>query len=412
VIILDTNSKSIEVVLAGAVTTNQLPIVANWVEITASAYTPGNNELTTNNTTAVTAVPAPGAGSVWRQVKGITIPNDDTVPATVTVRLKAGVNTRTLYKVTLAVGSLLEYNDAAGFRVLDANGNVQVATSSADVKGPSSSVDSEIALFNGTTGKTLKRATGTGLVTATAGVFATTTTPTTDKETIGGLTVTADDPALRVTQTWNNAGVTFNGVVVDVTNTASSGTSKLMDLRLAGVSLFAFDRNGVLTTQGGVNAPNTGYLGWSGRSRIYSSADGQIDAKFNDGTTAATVNAGGFKASSKTAGFGYATGAGGSQTQATSKSQAVTLNAACGQITMNAASLAANTAVSFTLTNSSIAAGDTLNLNHISGGTGGAYLLNAQCAAGSAVINVRNLTAGALAEAIVIAFAIVKATTS
>ena len=109
---------------------------------------------------------------------------------------------------------------------------------------------------------------------------------------------------------------------------------------------------------------------------------------------------------------GYITGEGGTVTQATSKATAVTLNKKCGQITMHNASLAAATTVTFTLTNSTIAATDLLVLNHVSGGTAGAYLLNAQAAAGSASINVRNLTAGALAEAIVIGFAVIKAVTA
>lgn len=41
-----------------------------------------------------------------------------------------------------------------------------------DVVGPSSSVDSEIALFNSTTGKLVKRATTTGLLKASSGVIA------------------------------------------------------------------------------------------------------------------------------------------------------------------------------------------------------------------------------------------------
>jgi hypothetical protein len=106
---------------------------------------------------------------------------------------------------------------------------------------------------------------------------------------------------------------------------------------------------------------------------------------------------------------GYIVGDGGTVTQATSKSTAVTLNKKCGQITMNAASLAADTTVSFTLTNSTIAATDLLVLNHVSGGTAGSYLLNAQCADGSVSINVRNVTTGALAEAMVIGFAVIKA---
>ena len=110
--------------------------------------------------------------------------------------------------------------------------------------------------------------------------------------------------------------------------------------------------------------------------------------------------------------MGYAAGAGGTVTQATSKSTGVTLNKLSGQITLNAAALTANTGVSFTLTNSQIAATDVLVLNHASGGTAGAYVLNAQCGAGSAVISVRNVTAGALSEAIVLRFAAVKAATS
>lgn len=110
--------------------------------------------------------------------------------------------------------------------------------------------------------------------------------------------------------------------------------------------------------------------------------------------------------------MGYATGAGGTVTQLTNKATGVTLSRPSGQITMNAANLAADTTVSFTLTNTFIAAGDVLVLNHVSGGTAGSYTLNAQCAAGSASINVRNVTTGALAEAIVLGFALIKGATT
>ena len=106
---------------------------------------------------------------------------------------------------------------------------------------------------------------------------------------------------------------------------------------------------------------------------------------------------------------GYITGEGGAVTQATSKSTAVTLNKKCGTVTLNNAALAADAIVSFTLTNSTIAATDVVVLNHASGGTAGKYALNAQAAAGSASINVTNISAGALSEAIVIRFAVIKA---
>ena len=108
-------------------------------------------------------------------------------------------------------------------------------------------------------------------------------------------------------------------------------------------------------------------------------------------------------------GVGYATGAGGAVAQATSKATGVTLSKLCGTITLNAAALAAGAIVSFVLTNTLIAAGDVIALNHASVGTFGAYGLNARAAAGSATIDVRNNSAGSLSEAIVLRFVVWKA---
>ena len=52
----------------------------------------------------------------------------------------------------------------------------------------------------------------------------------------GGI-VTASDPVLDLTQTWNNAGVTFTGMKLNVTNTASASGSKLLDIQNSGTSL-------------------------------------------------------------------------------------------------------------------------------------------------------------------------------
>jgi hypothetical protein len=110
--------------------------------------------------------------------------------------------------------------------------------------------------------------------------------------------------------------------------------------------------------------------------------------------------------------IGYTNGSGGTVSQNTSKTTGVTLNTTNGQITMNASALSANTTNSFVLTNSKIEAGDVLILNHISGGTHFAsYLLNARSAAGSATIDVHNVTNSSLSEAIVIAFAVIKSVT-
>jgi len=130
-----------------------------------------------------------------------------------------------------------------------------------------------------------------------------------------------------------------------------------------------------------------------------------IDNTVIGGTTPAAVTGTTVLASSE---IGYNASAQGTVTQATSKATGVTLNKSSGQITMNAASLAAGTTVLFTLTNSTLSAKDVLIVNVGSGGTSGAYWpYVANVAAGTAVIGVYNNTASPLAEAIVINYAII-----
>jgi len=108
--------------------------------------------------------------------------------------------------------------------------------------------------------------------------------------------------------------------------------------------------------------------------------------------------------------LGYTANGQGSVTQATSKSTAVTLNKPAGQITMNNAALAGNTAVSFTLNNSYISANDVIVLN-VNGGTTAAYnVYTSVLGAGTASITLRNITAGALSEAVVLNFALIHCT--
>ena len=105
--------------------------------------------------------------------------------------------------------------------------------------------------------------------------------------------------------------------------------------------------------------------------------------------------------------IGYATGAQGTVTQLTSKSTGVTLNKSAGQITMDAASLATVTNVTFTLTNSVLSAKDVLILN-VTNGTSGAYnCWVSSMGAGTATITLRNISGSTLSEAVVINFAII-----
>ncbi len=114
--------------------------------------------------------------------------------------------------------------------------------------------------------------------------------------------------------------------------------------------------------------------------------------------------------SSGTAGIGYATGAGGTVSQLTSKATGVQIDKRCGTITTHNAALAAATIVTFTVSNSTAGATDVVCIQHDSGGTVGAYtVMPNTSAAGSFKITLRNNTAGSLSDAIVLRFAVLKA---
>jgi hypothetical protein len=109
--------------------------------------------------------------------------------------------------------------------------------------------------------------------------------------------------------------------------------------------------------------------------------------------------------------LGYTTGSGGTVTQGTSKSTAVTLNKINGEIVMHDAALADGASVVFTLTNSTIGATDVIIAN--AAGNFGAYQVNASSIqAGSCKIIVRNASGGSLSEATKINFAVIKAVAS
>lgn len=133
-IILTETTDTLQVVLAGAVTTNQLPCVASWRDITTTAYTPGRTVTNTNSTTDVSIVGSP-ALSTQRVVDYFSIYNNDTVISNVTIKFDANGTEYILYKGDLPVGSTLVYQDGMGFQVYETQAygytlSVQALTSS------------------------------------------------------------------------------------------------------------------------------------------------------------------------------------------------------------------------------------------------------------------------------------------
>lgn len=141
-----------------------------------------------------------------------------------------------------------------------------------------------------------------------------------------------------------------------------------------------------------------------------------LGAAVTGGTALATISvtevttADTFLADSATGGIGYKAGAGATVTQGTNKTTGVTLNNVCGTITTHAASLGAGAEASFTVTNSNVAATD-IPIPCIRSGpaTPGTYAVSVSAvAAGSFVLTLTNLSDGALAEAVVISFGLLK----
>src|SRR3990167_9499841 len=132
-IILDTTTKKLQIILAGAVAANELPVVVGFADVTTTAFTPGEQNSTTNGGTAVDICAAPAA-STQRVVKDINVYNEDSAAVTATVRLNDNATIRILRKVALAVGDTLKYGDK-GWQVIDSNGNEKTTGGVASITG-------------------------------------------------------------------------------------------------------------------------------------------------------------------------------------------------------------------------------------------------------------------------------------
>ena len=199
---------------------------------------------------------------------------------------------------------------------------------------------------------------------------------------------------------------TTGSVSLDFTNFPAAGAAGIIRLSIA-ITNTAY----TLTLPVAVSLGTTGLQGYSANVITFA-ATGTYQFEFStvdSGTTITIFDLNRPLLGSAESAVGYSTGTGGTVSQATDKSTGVTLNKRCGQITMNAASLAAAAEVSFTLTNSAIAATDVVMVSIASGATAGAY--SVQCdatAAGSCRISVGNRNAGSLGEAIVLNFVVIK----
>ena len=112
--ILDATTKTIEVVLEGAITTNQCDVTSGFADsYPGGGFLPGEQDTATNGATPVTAVSAPAA-NVQRMVNEVRVYNKDTVAHTITIQLNDNGTRRVLQKQTAAAGTVVLYAPSGG----------------------------------------------------------------------------------------------------------------------------------------------------------------------------------------------------------------------------------------------------------------------------------------------------------
>lgn len=87
----------------------------------------------------------------------------------------------------------------------------------------------------------------------------------------GTLAGTTSSPLISGTQTWNNAGLTATGLLLNITDTSSNSASKLFDFQRSGTSFFTLTKAGTMTI--GDNTPATITINFDHNSSNMSAMD-------------------------------------------------------------------------------------------------------------------------------------------
>lgn len=123
-IILSQTTDNLELVLGGAITTNQIQCLTSWRDRTSTTFVAGRSLRNSNNTTDVILAVAPST-STQRIIDFISVYNKDTANATVTIKFDDNGTEYILFKTTLAPDERIEYQEGKGFQVFASTGAVK-----------------------------------------------------------------------------------------------------------------------------------------------------------------------------------------------------------------------------------------------------------------------------------------------
>lgn len=152
-LVLDSTSKSITVVMSGAAATTNPSFVSAYADNNGTTFVEGASDGVLSGTTPVTVIAAPAA-STRRIINKLYIENTDTAAVTITVGYLNTASTRVLAKVTLQVGDTWSSDGT-----YDTNGNLKQVVGSVNLATQATGV---LPVVNGGTGATTS--TGSGSV--------------------------------------------------------------------------------------------------------------------------------------------------------------------------------------------------------------------------------------------------------
>lgn len=117
---ISAQNETLEIVLSGTVTTNQLEWMTSFQDVSSvgANLNYSSSQGLTNNTSAVTIVDALPTDCRKRQITEITIYNKDTANAQITISKKVGSSTFTVLKQTLSPASTLSWVKSSGWQVV------------------------------------------------------------------------------------------------------------------------------------------------------------------------------------------------------------------------------------------------------------------------------------------------------
>jgi hypothetical protein len=118
---LDTTTRGLKAVLAGAVAATQPDIAVGFAD-KGTAYVQGSHLIAANGTTPVTICAAPAA-SVVRNIDFLSVRNRDTAQVVITISIDDNGTLFNLIAATLETGELLGYTHSSGWYVCTADGS-------------------------------------------------------------------------------------------------------------------------------------------------------------------------------------------------------------------------------------------------------------------------------------------------